>query len=337
MGAALLAAPGWGVMSRAEEPPKLTLSLPPMIESFPVAFAYDQGVFTDHGVEVELVGIANRSDRNLALFTGSVDGALTDITSVLMLLAAETPLKITSTAYEVTDDHRRYALMTHHFSYITDLETLLDRIDGDPRRSIGLLRETDMEFETDRLIISQGTEVNEDQQYADFEDLVLLATLLGQGSILAAVLPEPIGSYLEYITAAEETPVVVLADYKEQQLVPSVWAFQDSLIEEEPNRIERFYEAYREVLVDLANRPRAEIVEVGLDAALSFFFPGISREELPPGAEEFLQEYLIPDFPQPRALKEEEYQLVADWTVEKGYLTTSIPFDIATTNRFNGS
>jgi len=308
-----------------------------MIDSFPVAFAHDQGVFADHGVDVELVGFANRSDRNLALFSGSVDGALTDITSVLMLLAAETPLKITSTAYEVIDDSRRYALMTHHFSYIDDLKTLLARIDEDPRRSIGLLRKTDLEFETDRLILAQGVPLDEDRQYADFEDLVLLATLLGQGSILAAVLPEPIGSYLEYITMAEEAPVVVLADYKDQQLIPSVWAFQDSLIEEDPDRIERFYEGYRAVLIDLANRPRDEVVEVGLEAALRYFFPEISREDLPPGAEEFLQEYLIPAFPLPRALKEEEYQQVVDWTLEKGYLSASIPFELATTDRFNGS
>lgn len=311
------------------------LSLPPMIESFPIAFAYDRGVFAEHGISVELVGIADRRDRNVALFTGTVDGALTDITSVLLLIAADAPIKITSTAYQVIDESRRYALMTHNFSYITDLETLLARLDGNPNRSIGLLRKTDMEFETDRLIKSQGVEVDESTYYTDFKDLVLLATLLGQGSILAAVLPEPISSYLEYITEAEGAPVVSLADFKDQELVPSVWIFQDSLIDEDPERIERFYEGYRQVLSELEEMPREEIVEVGVDSALQFFFPGITREELPPGAEEFLQEYLIPAFPQPRALEPEEYQQVADWALKKGYLSATIPFELATTDRFH--
>jgi len=334
LGAALLSVPAWGGSLKGQELPRLMLSLPPMIESFPIAFAYDKGIFADHGLSVELVGIADRRDRNVALFTGTVDGALTDITSVLLLIAAEAPVKITSTAYEVIDESRRYALMTHNFSYITDLETLLARLDGG-RNSIGLLRKTDMEFETDRLIESRGVEVDESTQYTDFQDLVLLATLLGQGSILAAVLPEPIGSYLEYITEAEGAPVVSLADYRGQDLVPSVWIFQNSLIDGDPELIERFYAGYRQVLSELEGMPREEIIEVGVESAIEFFFPGITREELPPGAEEFLKEYPIPAFPQPRALGEEEYRIVSEWALKKGYLSEPIPFELATTDRFH--
>ena len=305
-----------------------------MIESFPIAFAQDQGIFEAHGLTVELFGIANRRDRNLALFTGSVDGALTDITSVLQLIAADSNVKITSTAYEVIDDSRRYALMTHHFSGIRDLDTLLQRLDGSRSRRIGLLRETDMEYQTDLLIESRNVPVDGDTQYSDFEDLVLLATLLGQGSILAAVLPEPIGSYLEFITNAEGTPVVPLSGFEDQPLVPSIYAFQQELIDGSPEILENFYAGVHEVVEQLQNTPREEVIEVGLDAALAFFFPGLTREELPPGAEDFLKEYLIPDFPPPRGLKPEEYQGVSDWAVQKGYVSESIPFDLAYTNRY---
>lgn len=320
--------------ARAQELPTLRLSLPPMIESFPVAFARDQGIFAENGLNVEMVGIANRRDRNLALFTGEVDGALTDITSVLILLAAQGEVKITSTAYETVDDNRRYGLWTHHFSYIQDLDALLQRLDGQNNRVIGLLRQTDMEYETDRLLKSRHFALDESKHYADFEDFFLLATLLGQGSILAAMLPEPIGSYLQYITEAEGTPVALLADFKDQQLVPSVFAFQAKLIEEDPERVERFYRGYRQVLGQLTDMPREKIVEVGLEAALTFFFPGLAREELPPGAEEFMQEYLIPDFPLPRALAPEEFQGVEEWALSKGYINESVPFDLATTDRY---
>jgi ABC-type nitrate/sulfonate/bicarbonate transport system substrate-binding protein len=325
-----------------------------MIESFPIAFAHDQGIFEAHGLTVELFGIANRRDRNLALFTGSVDGALTDITSVLQLLAAEATLKITSTAYELVEASatpnggasegegengaergpHRYTLLTHHFSGIRDLDTLLGRLDGSRSRRIGLLRETDMEYQTDLLLESRNLTVDGETHYSDFEDLVLLATLLGQGSILAAVLPEPLGSYLEYITEAEGTPVVPLSFFEGQELVPSIWAFQEALIEEKPGLLESFYAGVHEVVEQLKNTPREEVIEVGLDAALAFFFPGLTREDLPPGAEEFLQEYLIPDFPFPRGLAPEEYQGVADWAVKKGYIAESIPFELAYTNRY---
>jgi ABC-type nitrate/sulfonate/bicarbonate transport system substrate-binding protein len=322
---------------RGQTSAKLKLSLPPTIDSFPIAFANDQNIFEKHGLTVELVGIPNRTQRDVALFSGSVDGALTDIASVLRLIAADAPVKITSTAFETIDDSRRYSLMTHHFSNITDLSTLLKRLDGQKGRTIGLLKQTDMEFETDRLIAAQGANIDESKLYSNYEDIVLLATLLGQGSILAAVLPEPIGSYLEYITRAEGVPVVLLADYKNQKLTPSVMAFQTRLIEESPDRIERFYDGYQEVISLLATLPREQVVEVGVNAALQFFFPGLKREELPPGAEEFIQKYLIPAFPPPRALLTEEFQSVSSWSLEKGYLRAAIPFELAFTNQFNGS
>lgn len=351
LGAAGLALLGpLGAGGRGQDLPTLKLSLPPLIESFPIAFAQDQGLFEAHGLIVELFGIANRRDRNLALFTGSVDGALTDITSVLQLISAEAKLKITSTAYELvaadsgspTDAENagtgrsphRYTLMTHHFSGIRDLETLLKRLDGSRSRRIGLLRETDMEYQTDLLLQSRGLAVEGDTHYSDFEDLVLLATLLGQGSILAAVLPEPIGSYLEFITEAEGTPVVPLSKFEEQPLVPSVYAFRQELIEGSPEILEDFYAGVHEVIELLQNTPREEVIEVGLEAALDFFFPGLTREELPPGAEDFLKEYLIPDFPPPRGLKPEEYQGVSDWAVHKGYIAEGIPFELAYTNRY---
>ncbi len=338
MGAALLTASLRGLPLKSQKLPTLKLSLPPMIESFPVAFAQDQKAFEDHGVAVELIGFANRRDRNVSLFSGAIDGALIDITSVLLLITSDAPLWITSTAYEVIDDSRRYALMTHPFSNIRDLDTLIQSLDGqNSQNRIWLLRQTDMEFETDRLLARQGVTLDAGRQYFDFEDQVLLATLLAQGSVLAAVLPEPIGSYLEYITRAEGLPVVPLSEYKDQKLIPSVLAFQGPLIEGDPERIERFYAAYREVLSELASLPREKIVEVGVEAALQFFFPGVKREELPPGAEEFIRAYLIPAFPQPRALKPEEFQQVADWAVQKRYLSQSIPFERAYTPLFYGS
>lgn len=337
MGGALLAASLLSAPLRSQQLPKLKLSLPPMIDSFPIAFANDQQIFVKHGLEVELVGIPNRTQRNVALFSGSVDGALTDVASVLQIIAADTPIKITSTAYEVIDGSRRYSLTTHYFSGITDLTTLLKRLDGKNSRTIGLLRQTDMEYETDLLINTQGVILDESQQYSDFEDLVLLATLLGQGSILAAVLPEPMGSYLEFITKAEGSPVVPLADYKNQKLTPSVFTFQSQLIEGSPDRIERFYEGYREVLTLLASLPREQVIDVGVNAALQFFFPGLRREELPPGAEDFIKNYLIPAFPQPRALAPEEYQQISNWTLAKGYVRSAIPYELAYTDRFNGS
>lgn len=306
-----------------------------MIESFPIAFAHEQGIFERRGLRTELVGFTRLQDRNVSLRTGVVHGAVSDITSILLLLADEAPLRITSTAYEPIDDSRRYALLASPFSYLTSLEQLLGRLDGSARNTIGIQRKTDVEFETDRLLAAQGFQVDAKQQYADFPDLLQLANLIGAGSWLAGVLPEPAAAYLEFITEAAGDPVVTLAEYKNLDLVPSIVVFQNALIEGDPELIASFYAGYREVIARIGSMPREQLVDVGVDSALAFFFPGVKREELPPGAEEFIQDYLIPAFPQPRALAPEEYRQVSEWALAKGFISSNVPFDAAFTDRFS--
>lgn len=328
---------GLGARARGRALPNLRFSLPPMISSFPIAFAQDQGIFADHGIRIEEVGFSKLTDRNVSLLTGQLDGALSDIASILLLVSGEGSLKITSTAYESIDGHRRYALMTHQFSRIHSLEELIERLDGDRHNSIGMLRKTDMEFETDRLISGRGFSVNEERHYSNFPDIFQAASLLGFGSLLAAVLPEPIASYLAFITGAEGSTSPMLAEYQEQDLVPNIFAFQGQLLDTSPELVERFYDGYREVIAELERLPRQKIVEVGVDSALRIFFPGLTREELPGGAEEFIEKYLIPAFPQPRDLKPEEFDAVADWTLRKGFITAPIDFRQAVSDRFHGS
>ena len=132
--------------------------------------------------------------------------------------------------------------------------------------------------------------------------------------------------YGEFITNAVETPAFTLSDFSEQDLSPSVVVFQEKIINEHPETIERFYAGFNQVIDEFETTPREEIVDVALTSALEFFFPGIVRSELPDGAEEFLAEFIIPDFPQPRNLDEREFVQVVNWALDKNYLSQPLPF-----------
>ena len=336
LGSTLAAAPFVSLPIRGQSLPTLQISLPPMIESFPIAFGDDQAVFPDHGLQVEPVGFSKVSDRNVSLLTNTIQGALSDISSVVQLLANDAEVQITSTAYEAVADHRRYALIAQPWANVTELSGLLGRLSPDQRDSIGLNRRTDIEFETDRLIQSIDKEVDESTFYADWSDTLQLATLIGSGSWLAGVLPEPAGSYLEYITGSQSSPVLTIADFKGQDLVPSIFVFQSELIDSNPDLIESFYAGYEASIAELTAMNHDQVINIALDAALGFFFPSIDKDELPEGADEFLAEYLLPTFPAPRSLAAEEYDRVADWTLGKSYIDSSVPFDLAVTERFSG-
>ena len=326
-----------GLPIRAQDLPKLTISLPAQNESVPLAYGADpnQAIFQDFGLVLEPRAFRELRDRDAALFLGSIDGAVSDLSSILCVIDNNTPLSITSTAYENLDGARRYTVMTHNFSFIEDMNELLSRTPNSNTQKIGLVRHTDLEFQADRLIESLGFTVDSGEMYRDVNDMVHLATLLAAGSQDAAVIPEPIASYVEFITNASGTPVVVLSDFADQELSPSIVTFQNTLIEENPQIIENFYSGYRHVINEFATTDRTLIVDAALDAALQFFFPGLDRSQLPPGAEDFLAEYVIPDFPQPRELSQSEYDAVDSWAVSKNFLSDSIPFATVYTNQFN--
>jgi ABC-type nitrate/sulfonate/bicarbonate transport system substrate-binding protein len=335
IGGAVLTTTALGLPIRAQNLPVLKLSLPASIESVPIAYAVDQNRFADFGLDVELFAFARLNERDGALFAGAVDGAVSDLSSCLNLMDNNTDITLTSTAFESVDSSRRYSVMTHNFSFIEDFKELMGRLEpNDNRNKIGIIPGTDMEFETDKLITSCGFTVNEDEMYSEFGDVINLATLMAAGSQLSAVVPEPMVSYIQFITEASQTPSVVLQDYSDQSLVPAVLGFQNALIQDNPTLIENFYTAFGAVINEFATTPRAQIVDAALDAALAFFFPGISREELPGGAEEFLATYVIPTFPQPKVLSGNMYQEVVDWSMAKNYISSSIPFDVAFTDQF---
>ena len=337
VGSAIVTTSLLGLPIRAQDLETLSISLPAQNESVPIAYAEEQGIFNDFGINLQLNAFRELRDRDAALFLGSIDGAVSDLSSILCVIENNTPISITSTAYENIDGARRYTVMTHNFSFIEDMMELLSRTPNSNSQKIGLVRHTDIEYQTDLLVEGLGFSVDEDGMYRDEGDMVQLATLLAAGSQDAAVIPEPIASYVEFITEASGTPVTILSDFSDQVLSPSVVTFQNSVIESNPTLIDNFYRGYRDVINEFATTDRTLIVDAALDAALRFFFPGLDRSQLPPGAEEFLATYVIPEFPQPRELTQDEYNQVDSWAVSKNFLSASIPYSTVYTNQFINS
>lgn len=307
-----------------------------MIDSVPIAFGNDQEIFHDHGLQVEPKVFAQISARNPNLLSGSVDGALIDISAVVQLLANDGTVRITSTAYESVDQ-RRYALIVQPWANVDDVSELVDRIGSSNQRNerIGLTTRTDIEFATDRLIESTDTSVEPAELYGQWNSMLDLAQAIGAGGWLAGSLPEPAGSYMEIITKSDSTPVQTLSNFDNLDLSPSVFIFQDDLIQSSPEVIEAFYGGYESAISEMATMDREQVIDIALGAALRFLFPSLDKDELPPASEEFFANYLIPTYPTPRPLTAEEYGHVADWNVDKGYVNASPSFDVAVTEAFN--
>lgn len=327
MGAATLAAALPRAWVWGDQPlPSLRLSLAPRIDSFPIVFGQDKGLFQDQGVTLDLQGIGKLDARNIALLIGQLDGVLNDISSTLLGLGSGAQIRITSTAYESIDGSPMVELLTSQFSNVTDLAGLLKRTDGSQPHTIGLLPKSDMELETDMLLQSQGFTLDPDRFYSGFEDPTLLATLLAVGSILGAVLPEPMGTFLQNLSNA-----VLISDYSDQTILPSVIVFQEAILQGRPADVENFYKGYRQAIALVNDSPKDALVNLGVEAALQLFLPGFNQSDVPPDVINLVN---VPKFSTPRALKAPEIGRVNDWAVQKGYLADPIPFTTAVSTQF---
>jgi len=62
----------------------LRISLPPVYEALPIAFAQEWGLFADQGIAVEIVGITDDQERSTALMTGNLDAVMEDMTRAIL-------------------------------------------------------------------------------------------------------------------------------------------------------------------------------------------------------------------------------------------------------------
>lgn len=320
VGATLGAVALKGVWAWGDQPlPSLRLSPAPQIDSLPLAYGNAKAIFKENGLNLDLQGISKRSDRNNALFTGQLDGVLDDISSSLLILSAGAQIRITSTGYESVDGSPAVEMVASPFANVKDLAGLLQKTDGSQPHSIGIMPRSDLELETEALLQANGFAVDQTRYFSEFEDLTLLATLVGAGSILGGVVPEPMGTYLQKLSNA-----LLISDFHEQKVLPSVIVFQQAILDRRGGDLEKFYRAYRQAIAGVNASPKDVLVDIGVQTALSLFLPGFNQKDVPANVIDLVT---VPKFPDPRALAASELQRVSDWAVQRGYLPAAVSFD----------
>ncbi len=332
-------------LTPAQQPKPIRLSMMPAQDVVPLAFALEQGIFNKYGVPIELVCGGNALERNTAFLSGQLDALAVDLTSAVLLLGRQAPAAIIGTVFEPTPDPRNgnsivrtLAMLTHKFSSYRSVE---DIIKSGPKRQITLVQPSDMEYLTDMLLQSKGVKARDvDQYYTGVEDLdkiQVIAQLLGAGtvSVQVAILPEPHATLTEVVAEANKVEIITLSDYKGLRVPPSVLFVNRALLQERGAQVTKFFQALREAVTTLNASPRDFIIDTLIRAGVNICFPELRGQELkfPDGWRERLR---VPYFPQPRALRESEFDAHVSWALEKRYIRERIAFASATDFRFLG-
>mgnify|MGYP001018723659 FL=1 len=254
---------------------KLTIGLMPDTDSIPFIIAAEHGYFAEEGVEVELVPFKSAMERDAALQSGNLDGAISDLLAVIF--ARSGGFAVHATSY--TDGN--YNLVAGGNSGIAASADLRGK-------EIAISRNTIIEYVTDEILAVNGIE-EQDVSKVVIPQIPVRLEMLQSGNLAAAVLPEPMASVAvasgsRYVTGSGELGIN-----------PGVIVFSDTSIQEKEASIRAMYRAYNKAVSYLNNTPRAEYIDLVMEKS---GFPAPARDALE------LKPYRAAGIPAPKDVEE---------------------------------
>jgi len=300
----------------------LRFSLPPVLEALPIAFAQEWGLFEEHGIHVEIVGISDNLERSAALMTGNLDGLMSDVTHAVLDATAGTNLVLTAAlASQPQTDSVALALLSPAAFRIDSLDQLLCS-----SQLIGVLYRSDYEYVLDQLVDGAENGAERTARYSSFNDMLQLATMFGAQWLASAVLPEPYISYIATYVPPGGTPLqmVTLDTFDDVSVPPSVVLFRRGVIEERPSDIAAFHAAVMEAIERLNGTDREELIASGLDVAVGLFFQAADTSLI---GQEVLDAISVPTYLPMKELDVEQYDDLVRWMTRKGYVLNPPTYD----------
>ncbi len=236
---------------------KLTIGLMPDTDSIPFIIAAERGYFAEEGVEVELVPFKSAMERDAALQSGNLDGAVSDLLAVIFARSGGFSMH----AVSYTDGN--YNLVAGGNAGISAAADLRGK-------DIAISRNTIIEYVTDEILFVNGMK-EQDVSKVVIPQIPVRLEMLQSGNLAAAVLPEPMASVAvasgsRYVTGSGDLGIN-----------PGVIVFTDSSINEKAQSIRAMYRAYNKAVKYLNDTPRAEYIDLVMEKS---GFPAPARDAL---------------------------------------------------------
>lgn len=260
------------------------------LDVVPLLIAQDQGYFTEEGIELDLQVFAAAKDRDAALQAGELDGVLCDEVAISIYQNSDINMQITGT------NNGSWTLVASPESGITSLADLKGK-------SMAISENTMIDYLSDYLATSNGVTTDDIEKVA-IPPMPARLEALQNNQVNAAILPTPFND-----TAIANGGVEIAKIYNDDIMI-SVTAFLQEVIDQNPEAIQGFYKAYNKAIDYINNTDITEFEDVIISAAN---YSDEMRGNI------ILPEYLYNYLP-----AEEKVQEVLNWSKDKGLLTKDI-------------
>jgi NitT/TauT family transport system substrate-binding protein len=270
----------------------------PIIDTLPLYVAQSQGIFTKHGVNVELIPVASAPERVQLEASGQVDGSINEILSVMQF--NKDSVQMQSVRYAL-----RPAKGYGHFFILASGQSGITTPNGLKNVEIGVSQGTVIEYVTDRLLQNAGLSTNEIKTIS-VPKIPDRMSLLASGELAAGTLPDPLGAL-----AVQSGAVIVMDDSAHPEYGFSVYSFRKDTIDTHPEAIQGFLAAIDEAIT-LINADPTQYTSI------------LSDNKIVP--EPLLGTYKVPPFPVAGVPTESEWNDALSWAKEKGMLKVDVSY-----------
>ena len=290
---ALVGCGAQGTPAAKQDMKPLTVSLMPDTDSLPFIIAQEKGYFAEEGISVEIQQYKSAMDRDSALQSGSLDGAVSDMLAVAFAKDGGFDVKVTS----FTDGS--YKLVASKESGAHHAKELMGK-------DVSVSRNTIIEYVTDQILAKEnmtGDSINK----VIIPQIPTRLEMLQNGKIAAATLPEPMASI------AIQNGGIFITGSDELGINPGVILFTGKAATEKKAEIQAMYRAYNKAVDYLNTTDRAQYMDLVIE-----------KSGFPPAAKDVLQ---MPQYHHASLPKDSDVTDCIKWLVGKELIKTQFSYD----------
>ncbi|NQU66137.1 MAG: ABC transporter substrate-binding protein [SAR324 cluster bacterium] len=284
----------------------LKIAMLPIIDSFPYYVAQASNDFEKAGVTVKFIPVMSGLNRDQLMQAGEVDGMLNEMTTVANFNRNATQVKVVYTIRTAQADYPMFRLIAGPKSRVKTVADLSGA-------SIGISRNTIIEYVTDRLLSTKGLDSGQTIKKS-VPAIPERFQLLMQGQIDAAVLPDPLAS-----AALTAGATLIIDDAAFPQYSSSLFTFSLKTIEENSEALKRFLSVWDQAVARLNADPESyralmlQKIRVPKNVQKSYPIPRFSRNSVP---------------------DRQQWDDVMQWMVKRGLLKKPLSYEQSVTSAF---
>jgi NitT/TauT family transport system substrate-binding protein len=279
--------------------PNLKIGSLPIEDTLPILVAEQEGYFTQEDVDVELIPFQSALENQSAVQAGQLDGFITDTVVPVLLRNSGLELKITSLTLGAIPEEGRFAIIASKESGIKTPADLKGK-------SIGLSKNTIIEYVTDQLLLKEGINPSEVTK-TTVAKIPLRVEMLLNNQIDAITVPDPLVTFTEFNGAK-----IILEDTSNRNLSQAVVVMTEKTLTDKSEAVKRFYKAYSKAVDAINDNPgkfKSLLVEnINIPAPIA-------------------DSYGIQKYPQPQLPEKQDLERVINWLDEKELLQKEITYN----------